>query len=437
MPQQLSLQTPNMYRDATGQGSLWISPDGLPMRLSLKILYPREASGAQVEAELKTDFSNYAPVAASANPIDQLARSLGLARTAIDWRQVSSASAALLMVVGTVYVLTVKGRSKKLQVALVIAIIFSMVVTPLESQKVYAFAQDQQAQQATADQQQKDQNAAREAQAQLAGPTWNPHHDPLDNPAPTPQPPAGPVSSIGLEKNASFTPAKTADILTNDVLCTDTEKSTDTDNDGLTDCQEKQIGTDPTKKDTDRDGLTDGVEVLRLGTDPLNIDSDGDNITDYLEVTGFAAAGGHAPWYSTADQRWYSDPTNPDTDKDNLPDGLECPERAIAFDPQTHQPTVANACLDTNGDGVPENCSQLTAMCRDTNADATPDMFARDSDGDGVPDKLDLAPTQVLGTSASFSRANPFQLKVNNLSPITGTTNSYYPVLVDFQVVSL
>ena len=224
--------------------------------------------------------------------------------------------------------------------------------------------------------------------------------------------------------NASFIPAKTNDILPNEVLCTDTEKSTDTDNDLLTDCQEKQIGTDPTKKDTDRDGLTDGVEVLRLGTDPLNIDSDGDGITDYLEVTGFTAAGGRAPWYSTADQRWYSDPTNPDTDKDNLPDGLECPERVIPLDPVTHQPTVTNACLDTNGDGVPENCSQLTATCRDTNADGTPNMFALDSDGDGVPDKLDLAPTQVLGTAASFSRANPFQLKVNSLSPITGTTST-------------
>ena len=102
--------------------------------------------------------------------------------------------------------------------------------------------------------------------------------------------------------------------------------------------------------------------------------------------------------------------------------------------PQTRLPQIANACLDTNGDGVPENCSQLQATCRDTNADATPDMFALDSDGDGVPDKLDLAPTTVLGKATPFTRDNPFQLLVNNLSPVTGTTNTYYPVLVDIQL---
>jgi hypothetical protein len=90
---------------------------------------------------------------------------------------------------------------------------------------------------------------------------------------------------------------------------------------------------------------------------------------------------------------------------------LECPERALIT-----TPPIANACLDKNGDGVPEQCEQLTHTCRDTNADATPDMFARDSDGDGVADQVDVSPLTVLGASTAFSRTNPFQLKVENLN---------------------
>jgi hypothetical protein len=46
----------------------------------------------------------------------------------------------------------------------------------------------------------------------------------------------------------------------------------DTDADGLSDDEERSIGTDPTNPDTDGDGVGDGVEVL-AGTDPLDFDS--------------------------------------------------------------------------------------------------------------------------------------------------------------------
>lgn len=58
----------------------------------------------------------------------------------------------------------------------------------------------------------------------------------------------------------------------------------DTDGDGLTDDEEKALGTDPTKKDTDGDGLTDREEVKVFGTDPLNPDTDGDGYSDGAEV---------------------------------------------------------------------------------------------------------------------------------------------------------
>ncbi len=50
-------------------------------------------------------------------------------------------------------------------------------------------------------------------------------------------------------------------------------EDTDDDNDGLTDAEEKKIGTDPDNPDTDGDGIPDGVEV-KNGTDPLNPDTE-------------------------------------------------------------------------------------------------------------------------------------------------------------------
>lgn len=66
----------------------------------------------------------------------------------------------------------------------------------------------------------------------------------------------------------------------------------DTDSDGLSDEQEKQFKTDPTKSDTDADGLSDGMETQIYKTDPLKKDTDGDGYSDYAEiVTGYNPLG--------------------------------------------------------------------------------------------------------------------------------------------------
>lgn len=57
----------------------------------------------------------------------------------------------------------------------------------------------------------------------------------------------------------------------------------DSDGDGLTDGEEKQLGTDPNNSDTDRDGVSDLQEVL-LGTDPNNPDTDRDGVIDGHEL---------------------------------------------------------------------------------------------------------------------------------------------------------
>lgn len=58
----------------------------------------------------------------------------------------------------------------------------------------------------------------------------------------------------------------------------------DADSDGLTDEEEKQLGTDPNSVDTDNDGLFDREETRVYKTDPLNADTDGDGYLDGAEV---------------------------------------------------------------------------------------------------------------------------------------------------------
>jgi hypothetical protein len=92
--------------------------------------------------------------------------------------------------------------------------------------------------------------------------TWTPTATPTSTPTPT----------------ATWTPTATP------------TPCPDTDGDGLTDCEEAVLGTDPLKPDTDGDGCTDGQEVgldptLGGGRDPLN-PFDFYDITDITMVVG-------------------------------------------------------------------------------------------------------------------------------------------------------
>ena len=63
-----------------------------------------------------------------------------------------------------------------------------------------------------------------------------------------------------------------------------TRGNNDLDDDGLSNMDENNLGTDPLNPDTDDDGLIDGDEVYIHFTDPLNPDCDNDDLSDGEEV---------------------------------------------------------------------------------------------------------------------------------------------------------
>lgn len=75
-----------------------------------------------------------------------------------------------------------------------------------------------------------------------------------------------------------------------------TSSGLDSDGDGLTDDEERRLGTNPFNPDTDGDGISDGDEV-RMGLDPLRADTDGDGIIDGLDKYPLdPTAGGPSFW---------------------------------------------------------------------------------------------------------------------------------------------
>jgi outer membrane protein OmpA-like peptidoglycan-associated protein len=146
----------------------------------------------------------------------------------------------------------------------------------------------------------------------------------------------------------------------------------DDDEDGLTNAQERRLGTDPNNPDTDGDGLKDGEEVKRYRTNPLKQDTDGDGLADGEEL-----------------MKYHTDPLKWDTDGDGLSDGDEI--NKYHTDPLK---------LDTDGDGLSDGDEVLKyhsdPLKVDTDGDGLSDYDEvmvyhtdpnnRDTDGDGLTD---------------------------------------------------
>ncbi|HLP15397.1 MAG TPA: OmpA family protein [Bacteroidota bacterium] len=146
----------------------------------------------------------------------------------------------------------------------------------------------------------------------------------------------------------------------------------DTDNDGLPDKVEKQLGTDPENPDTDGDGLSDGDEVNKYHTDPLKADTDGDGLSDGDEVNKYHTdplkADTDGDGLSDGDEvnKYHTDPLRADTDGDGLSDGDEV--NKYHTDPLKS---------DTDGDGLSDGDEVLRYRT---------DPLKADTDGDGLSD---------------------------------------------------
>lgn len=301
LPAGLSLDMNRQYVGMMGQGEIWVDQAGLPLRQIVQLQFP-PGQLERMEAEVTTDFSAWGP---AASPI------LGWISVPSRWldgRGLAQAGWNLSLAVGALGLLmwmVFHSRSRPVYAALALAVIASMILTPLlQSQHVSAFYAEQQAGQAQLQAEQVNQEKLDQVKAQLSGARSEPARTPL------PQ-------SYAL---AASTPVT---------------YTLDSDEDGLTDQQEAALGTSPVISDTDRDGLLDGIEVNELGIDPLDADTDGDLITDTLEVKGFIYTGKH----------WFLDPLNPDTNRDGQMDGGECFNLVSG---------ASAICQDTDGDGTPD-----------------------------------------------------------------------------------
>jgi hypothetical protein len=323
LPPGVDLDMPRQYVDMNGEGELWIGSDGLPLRQIVYLQMP-ERTDAQVEASITVDFQfDNVPTAQGSK------RGLNALNLQISNPQILNQVSFFIGVLALIGLVVVNSRSKKLYTVLALFLIVSMILTPL-LQSVHAtnFSDRQTERAWEQEQREKESKMARDARKfqsnlTLSGRPHDPNRSPL-NPLPLPEP-----QIDGMLAQPAL--ASSADELFN---CQD-DDGTDSDGDGLTDCQEEL-----------------------LSTNPDNVDSDGDTITDTLEVQGFFHGG----------KTWYTDPLEVDTNKDGISDLYEW-----------NWPGSDHATWDIDGDNVP-------------------DLFDMDNDDDGVPDKLDISPATGVGT---------------------------------------
>jgi hypothetical protein len=157
----------------------------------------------------------------------------------------------------------------------------------------------------------------------------------------------------------------------------------DSDGDGLTDIQESELGTDPSKADTDGDGLTDQDEQ-NLGTLPNDPDSDDDGLSD-----GGERIHGSDPWVV-------------DTDGDTLSDGEEVNGRVVAG--QVFHTSPINK--DTDGDGQPDNVDPDPGQLPTPEPTATPTFTPTASPESTATPTLSPTPT-ATGTASPTPTPSP------------------------------
>ncbi len=297
LPAGVALQVPEHLQNLTGTGELWVDTRGLPVREIVTLNIPAAANtDYRTEATLDVQFNSYEGVSLAAI-WTQPGRVISniFARLPLPSLPELGFSLTALLGVSLFMVIIMRPNRRTQNVVFSVMAAF-MLFTPL----VQAQAASEQSEQLVAFKEQQEENAAaQDTTTDLAA---------LTNTSPT-----------------LYTPPATPN-------------------------------QQPSTLDTDEDGLTDANEKL-LGTNRLQDDSDFDGIPDRDEIIGFALGG----------QTWYGNPTVADSNNDSVLDGQE-------WNVDTDGDNTPDLYdFDDDGDGVPDkvDISRLVASRADNGTAVT------------------------------------------------------------------
>ncbi len=359
VPPGVKLQLAQAYLDMSGQGELWVGENGLPIRQIFDLQFPETADNYQTTVQISVTFSDFAPVAATSNLIAGVARALPGLEAATLTQQVFPLVAVILVLL-LLTVIVRRGDKKTVYAPVALAIIASMLLTPLLTvTHVSAFNQRQEERRAEQEVRQAEFDALEQQRSVLDNKDFDPNRDPLQQARLSNSGvQVGEVDSATSDDNPYF-----------DSSC-ETDPHADYDGDNLTNLQECILGTLPGSADTDEDGVDDGIEVAGVVisetnktwyTDPLVMDSNNDGLSDGQE------------WYFDVDR----DGVPEDTDNDGTPD--------IWDD-------------DNDGDGVPDDLDLSPYMNEETvyNGDDPMELVINDLQEDLlVKVEFQINPTNV------------------------------------------
>lgn len=262
------VQPSAFHRDTTGEGELWVSEDGLPVRQTLQLVFPEQADESTT-ASITIDFFEFGDDGGIAFGMGDLPLPF------VGLFVLLAAAVGIVVLLGT----TTDRRPVIRGVATLLAV--AITATAVVGNPSSAAGSD--------------------------GPAPAATDEPVDAAAV-----ASSRADLVADPNRSLvTPTATDDgpFAAPAVAGPSSDDGTDTDGDGLTDFVELRIGTMVEAVDTDGDTLDDATEVDGFGyggvqwyPDPFQPDSNGDSVTDTVE-------------YDVT-----RDGTPDDTDGDGLPD---------------------------------------------------------------------------------------------------------------------
>ena len=149
-------------------------------------------------------------------------------------------------------------------------------------------------------------------------------------------------------------------------------------------------------QDSDGDGLPDCFEI-KIGTNPYNPDSDGDGLSDYFEVIYHSPTSFNYSLESMVYAPTHLDPLNKDTDGNGMTDNLEDFDQD-GLDNQTEQSKGTNPYNpDSDGDGLSDYFEVIYHSPTSFNyslesmvyAPTHLDPLSKDTDGNGITDNLE------------------------------------------------